>query len=101
MARLWIQPYEGSNGKRKPDEYHDKIDFIFCELFPGYVKKCFAYYHGKGKPLRDLPETTDRQIRRWEKMLLVGVTTAYDWFCEKRRVEEWSWEELRKVVLAA
>ena len=39
--------------KKQMSKYRDKIDFLFCSVYPEYRKGCFDYYNDCGELLKD------------------------------------------------
>jgi len=80
--------------KKNMDRYESVMDFLFCEVFPSFRNRCFAYYEDREKPLREI--ITEGQRQEFEKLLLCAVKHAYKLFCEERQV---SWVRFRSEAL--
>lgn len=85
-------------GSRKDmDRYNSMVDFLFCELVLGYRKKCFLFYEGKERPLREHAVATKEQVAHWDAFLVEALHVARQRFNDKRSA---SWKSYREEVLA-
>lgn len=83
--------------KRKMEPYRDAIDFLFCELVPGFRRDCFRFYEGKGPALREMPCATPETVAAWDLFLSASLHVARAAMEQARRL---SWRRFRDTTKA-
>ena len=68
--------------RKKMDRYKSIMDFLFCEIFTGWIFHCRRFYNGEGPPLRDT--LSKEQIEKYDLMLMQALEVAYRLFQEDR-----------------
>ena len=81
--------------RKNQDNYHDVLDFMFCEIFTTYRHSCFKFYEGEGEALIELISESDRKYYEWA--LLNAINHAYEIWNDDRRM---SWKAFREVILS-
>ena len=80
--------------RKKQDNYHSVMDFLFAEVFLEHRKSCQHFYEGKGPPAREI--LTADQIAKYDRMLFGGLQIAHEAFCNRRAM---TWVKFRLEVL--
>lgn len=87
------QALEYVAARKKMERYQSVMDFLFCELFPGWRMVCRRFYTNNGPQLKLL--LTPDQVIEYNGKLLKALEVAHDLFCEQRCK---SWTRYREAV---
>jgi hypothetical protein len=84
-------------GKNKNiSEYRSLIDFLFCEVFTEWKRKCFKFYDGEEHKLKDDPKITEIQITKYDNYLtFIVLPTALATYQENIKM---SWSYFRTTL---
>lgn len=81
---------------KKINDYRNLIDFLFCEVFTEWKKKCFKFYDGEGHMLKDDPKITKVEITHYDNYLtFIVLPTALATYEENIKM---SWSHFRSTL---
>ncbi len=75
-------------GKKKLDRYNSLMDFIFCETFTSWQRKCFKYYNDQGPLLKEDKDMDEKSIRFYDKYMSQYVLEVAKVLHDKK---QWCW----------
>ena len=77
-------------GSRKAmGRYRSIVDFLFCAIYPGWKRSCFAYYNGKSKR-RLIHLLPPFYVAKYDIILCAMIDSAIEILKQNDRVS-WGW----------
>jgi len=87
-------------GRRKDmGRYESVMDFLFCELYPVWRSRCFRFYLGRERPLRD--RLSKEAVALYDQQLVVALEVAKALWAQDLPVKKWGhYQELVQSLVA-
>lgn len=87
-------------GRRKcMERYESVMDFLFCELYPVWRSRCFRFYLGRERPLRE--RLSKEAVALYDRELVIALETARALWVQDLPVRQWGhYQELVQSLVA-